>query len=412
MKSSSSQITVMDIGSAKIALLAGLVDKSGFATVNSEILSSSEGTRASVIINTKLAENAIINAIYSLEKEVGKNIKKIDISVSNAVTKSFFTSGKIKISSGKPISKFDISKLIEKILQDFKQDDYDIIDYFALEYVIDENQIVQDPEGMICSSLQCRMHIIAAKTSALNNILSIFAKHNIEVQNFILSSYAAALSVLSEDEKQIGCLCIDFGARSTSFVVYASSKVVYTGSVDMGSWHITNDIAKTLSIPLELAEKIKIIYGSSFVSDLQQREIVNLEDLSQAPLDTEYSVLSVYDLAQIIAPRVEEIFELLKIEFKKIDIDHLISRKIIMTGGGSFLHGIKNVVGKIFNKQVKIAKPNSINGFIGNNDIHLFASAIGMIKLHSDIDMQQDAQFQNSNKGFLGKILAFLKMPF
>ena len=218
MKGKSANYIVFDIGSNKVAAVAANIDKTGESTVIAQVLQHSDGFKAGTVVNLEAAENSIIAAIYSLEKECDKSINQVTISISGGV-KSYYISHTLKLSN-QPISKQDIKKLIQKALADFSIKDQEIIHYFPIEFILDNNNIVDNPSGMYAKELSCQIHVIAANSLTLKNLTNCFAKCHIEVADVILSIYADGLVSLTDDEKETGGIIIDMGSHITSFGMF------------------------------------------------------------------------------------------------------------------------------------------------------------------------------------------------
>ena len=378
MKGKSANYIVFDIGSNKVAAIAANINKTGESKVVAQVLQYSDGFKAGTVVDLEAAENSIIATIYSLEKECDKSINEVTISLSGGV-KSYYISHTLKLSN-QPISKQDIKKLIQKALSDFSVKDQEVIHYFPIEFTLDKNNIVDNPNGMYARELGCQIHVIAANSLILRNLTNCFARCHIEVGDVVLSIYADGLACLSDDEKETGAIIIDMGSHITSFGVFFEGKILYVGSVPMGSHHITSDIAKVLSVSIDTAEKLKILYGDVRPDLFSKNESVRISDFEP---DNNYNVdltISVSKLAEIIHSRVEEILTLLKKEYDYIAMDHLIAKRVVLTGGGSGLQGVKNLVAEIFQKQVRLAKLEHTPGFVDNVNIAIYSTAMGMIK--------------------------------
>ncbi len=378
MKKHAPNNIIFDIGSNKIAALAANISKIGEAKVIAQILQRSNGFKSGWISNLELAENSVIAAIYALEKECDKSINKVTISLSGEV-KSYYVSYTIKINN-QIVTKQDVRKLMQKTLAEFAIANQEIIHYFPIEFCLDNNNIVDNPIGMYAKEITCQMHIIAANALMLRNLTNCFAKCHIEVTDIVLSIYANGLSSLQEDEKNTGAIIIDFGDHITSFAVFLNNKIMYVGSVPIGSHQITLDIAKNLSISLSSAEKLKILYGDVRPDLFSKNESIRVSDFE---LENEYDddlTISNSELAQIIKPRAEEILIQLKKKYDQLNMDNLIAKRVVISGGGAGLGGIKNLVAAIFQKQVKFAKPEIVDGFEQDANLLVYSTALGIIK--------------------------------
>lgn len=402
MKGKSSNFIVFDIGSSKITAMAAQINKQGETQINAQILQYSEGFKSGIITDMTLAENTIVRAIYALEKQQDKGIKEVAISLSGSGIKSYYTNHKIKLGN-QPISEADVKKLLAKALSDFKVKDQEIIHYFPMEYIIDGNQSVENPVGIYAKELNCQIHIIAADSLMLMNLTKCLAKCHVEVSDIIVSIYASAIACLNSDEKELGAIMIDIGSHTTSFGMFFENKIIYVNYIPIGSAHITADIAKTFSISKKAAEKLKILYGHA-TSDLIDRDtLIQLGDMEPNNSYNPNISINRGQLAEIIQPRLKEIFADIKKKCDHVSMDSLLARRVVITGGGAALPGTKNLAAEIFQKQARIAKPESIKGFIENYNPYIYSSAIGMVKTKSLNSVYDD------EGGWLKKTFSWLK---
>jgi len=197
-------------------------------------------------------------------------------------------------------------------------------------------------------------------------------------------------------------LVIDFGARTTSFIVLFEGRMIYCGYVPIGSWYITSDIARAFSISMQAAEKLKLLHGSSKPS--RTSHLINLHDIDPNEFDSNQVVSSV-DLSSVITPRVEEIFTLLKEEYGKLKINDIIAQNIIITGAGGRLPDLAETVGDIFGKSVKVS---AVQGPNLEQEPDAYTTAYGMLRFIAD-KKKQDLSVDSGNRGLLGKVWGWLK---
>lgn len=377
MKKRQANFVSIDVGSSKIASIASHISKKGEVEIVGQNLYYSEGVKSSVVVDLAKAEHSIIQSIYALEQDSAGNIGEAFVTLSGYGTKSYYIENQTNV-TGSKITKNDVEQLIQKSLSGFNIKDSQIIHYFPIEFTIDSGDIVEDPIGMFSNKLGCKIHIIAANSNMLLNLANCFSKCQIEVQGVILAIYASSIACLTDDEKKLGSLIIDFGARTTSFGIFIDNKMVYTGYVPIGGWHVTSDIAKAFSINFSTAEKLKILYGSTAESATKSSNVISLDDGEGSQFN-----ITIGDLANIISPRIEEILELVKDQYDKVNLDHLISRKIVLTGGGALLKGLKEKVCMEFAKQVRVAKPKILHGFAEDYNPGIYSSSIGIIEAYA-----------------------------
>ena len=399
-----SNFVALDFGSSKIAVIAAYISKKGQIKVVGQNLHHSKGVKSGVILDLKNAESSIVSAIYALEKDCGKNIKKVILSLSGAGTKSYYINYSIKV-SGQTVTEQDIKKLLQKALLEFKVKNQEIIHYFPLEFTLDNNS-VENPIGMYGRELSCELHIIAAGSNILSNIVQCFAKCHVEVTSITLAIYASAIACLTNDEKNLGSLIIDMGDKTTSLGIFFAGKLIYTGHINIGSFHISSDVAKVFGIDLATAEKLKILYGNAVLSSFDKDTIINMDDFQ---VDTHCN-LNISKLAEVIRARAEEILLMVKSEYDKATKGQLEVFRVIITGGGSMLRGLKELSSRIFEKQSRIGKPEIIDGFVEDYNPSVYSAAIGMLKIHA---LRQQKEFAHvkldENSSLVKKVFDWLK---
>lgn len=409
MKATNINFTALDVGSSKISLLAASVDYSGDARIGYQGIFKSSGIKGGIINDYKKAENSIINAIYHLEKSIDRNISSVSISISGVGVKSSYIYQKIRLLDGK-VTSGDIKLLSVKALEQFDSKQYTVLHYFPIEYTLDQNNSINNPVGMFGNILGCRLHVVTADTGQINNLINCFSKCHINVKEITIGSYASSLAVLTDDEKSLGSVVIDFGSNTTSFAIFSASQLIYTGFIPIGGDHITGDIAKILSIGVDSAEKLKVMYGSALSSNRDSENIINLSEIEPGINHDFDGNITANDLSMIISARAEEIIELLKAEYDKVGVDHLIGRRIVLTGGGAQLRGIKEIVSSTFNKQVRIGQPLNIPGFENDHTTPSFCSTLGLIKSEM-LKQKKKSNLGMSSSNILQKISSWLQDP-
>lgn len=408
MKLKSANLVTFDIGSSKMAALAASINKQGIAEITSQIIRSSEGFCAGTITDLKAAEESFISCIYEIENDIDRSINQINLALSGVGTRSFFVNHTIKLGSN-PVTKNDLKKLIQKAIADFKVQNMDIIHYFPIEYILDDENIVENPIGLHGDSLSCQLHIIAANSTLMLNLSKCLARCQVEIKQVVSSVYAAGIATLTEDEKQLGSVIIDLGSHTTSFAVFYEGNCMYVGSVPLGSYHITSDIARVFSIGIAAAEKIKILHGSADYNILRQNEMIRLEDYEDSNQYETDTSISTKQLANVINARLNDIFSQIKTKYDDLHMDNMIARRMIITGGGSNLHGLVNFLGNKFNKQVRVGKPFNIDKFLENNNSTIFASVIGLIRIETDKIIKRGTALIDDNSSWMKKTFTWIR---
>ena len=394
------EIIVFDIGSSKIAAAIGSFDSEGNITVQNKFDVQSDGIRSSLVTDLSQAEESVINLVLLMEKSSKALFKEASISVCASNVRSSYVSARVRISGGH-VTNQDMQKLVYKALDDFNISGQEVIHYFPIDFTLDNSIGIANPVGLIGQDLSCNLHILSVDGGILTNLMNCLGRCQIKVQKIILSVYAAGLANFSIEDRKNGAMIVDFGAKATSFGILQDEKLMYCGSVPIGSWYITSDIAKAFSISIDSAEKLKILYGSSKI--LENANLIHLKDIDSSEF-TENQVISTRDLSSIINARVEEIFTLLKAEYNKLKVDDLITNNLILTGGGSSLNNIAETVGDIFAKVIKTGDTAS------DNQENKYDVAVGMLKYlsktHQD-KLQLGGNIQNQSG--IGKLWSWFK---
>jgi cell division protein FtsA len=404
-------LIVLDVGSSKIAAIAANLNKNGKIDLITQILHYSGGMRSGIVTDIVAAEESIVGTIYALEKECNKNIKEIMLVTSGAGAKSYYIDYSIEFGDIHTISHVDVKKLLQKALEHFTIMDKEIIHYFPLRFTIDNDHIVDNPIGVQGKKLSCNVHIVAVNHSSIANLTQCFARCNVEVTKIGLSVYTAGVASLTDDEKSLGSVLIEFGSHTTNIAVFYEGEMIYTGYVSIGGAHITADIAKTCSVSIETAEKLKILYGVASIETLQNDSMVNVEDFEPENNYDNNLTISVSQIAKIIEPRLQEILEKLKKQIDVLEMDNILSKRVVVTGGGASMQGLRTVVSKLFNKQVRVAKFDTVLRNHEGHSPHSYAATIGMVKYYADIVSRNTEGYYNlqEKSGWFKKAMIWVK---
>ncbi len=409
MKKKSPNYFAIDIGSSKISAIAARANRQGVLNIVAQSVHSSLGLKSGVVTDIVAAENSVMSAIYQLEKVSDKNIKEVIISLSGIGAKSYYINNSIKIGSSSNIliTKTHVKKLIDKVLLEFNVPNQDVIHCFPVEFSIDNNCVIDEPIGLYANQLSCQMHIITVNSLMLANIINCFTRCQINVSEVMLAVYTAGLSCLTKEEQEIGALIIDIGSHTTSFAVFFNKKLIYIGYVSLGSFHVTLDIAKAFGISIKKAEKLKILYGAATSDIISKPEIIKIGELEDNYVDKDLSISSL-QLSKIIYSRLKPIFEQIRDQYNNIEIDSVISNKLVVTGGGASLQGLKNLITSVFNKHVRLAKPEYITGFKEGYNPYTYSAVVGIIKSKM-VEVHNNFLVSKSYNSLVKKMILWIK---
>lgn len=378
-----SVIAAIDIGSAKIAcFIAHVLDDDGMAEVIGIGHVASRGVKSGVIVDLKETKDAVKQAVHAAETMAAKIMKgyplrDVVLSVPSVYTHSGRLTATVNV-MGHEISEQDIESAFMR-LEAEEQDDYHVIIHsIPTGYTVDGHNGIENPIGMYADSLKVDMHCVRAETAALKNVLSCAEDNHLDVDCLCIAPYAAGLSSLVPDEMDMGCLVIDMGAGVTSYAVFYQGAVIHAGAVPVGGWHVTNDLAMGLSTGFQDAERIKTLYGScaSVMSD--SNEMIEIPVLGDDGIGDDHHVPR-STLVNIIRPRMEEIFELIRGDIDVHNVDGYAGGRVVLTGGACQLAGVRDLAALMLNKQVRIGRPGNLSGLADVTKAPEFATAAGLV---------------------------------
>ena len=363
-------LIIVDIGSSKIAALACYKDNNNKISVIDHVLFRMENMVAGDLKDIAKAGKNISKAIYELEKKCNISISSILVTFAGANTKSYYTIENDDLLQNK-ITKANITELVKKSIGKLKIiENTNIIHYIPLEFCLDNTMEVTNPIGMVARNIESKLHFITAKSTSLANINNCLANYQIEVSEFFSNNFAVNFAVLDTIDQTQGVIVIDLGSNTTSFTLF-NKKPIYCSYINIGGYHITQDIATVLSIDFDLAEKIKVLHGNMLYNSYDREMIINFDNTEP---------ININILNNIIKARIEEIFKLIKNQYDFLNIDHLVKNGLVITGGGANLLGIEQIAKKIFNRKAKVANIVNYQKIIENNKVNFFASALGVVE--------------------------------
>lgn len=368
----------LDIGTTKICCIVGEVAEAGPNPVIDIIgigTAPSNGLRKGVVINIDSTVDSIAKAVEEAELMAGVEISTVYTGIAGGHIKSFNSTGIVAIKD-KEIQQGDVQRVIDAAKAVAIPLDREVIHIIPQEYVIDDQDGIRDPIGMNGVRLEAKVHIVTGAVSSAQNIIKCANKAGLNVSEICLEPIASAEAVLSQDEKDLGVVLVDIGGGTSDIAIFKEGAIVYTGVLAIGGHHITNDISVGLRTPIAEAEKIKIDYGCALAS------LVSSDDTIEVPGvgGRKPRILSRRLLAEIIEPRVEEIFQLIHSEIQKSGFADVLSGGVVITGGTTLLEGMPELAEFIFEMPVKRGIPMGIGGLRDVVNSPKFATGVGLLK--------------------------------
>ena len=345
-------IVGLDIGTAKVMVVAAEVMPSGELRLAGLGVASSHGLKRGVVVNIDATVQSIQAALKEAEMMAACKIERVYTGITGSHIRGQNSTGMVIVRDNREVTPLDVHRVVETAKAINIPNDQRLLLVEPQEFVIDNHE-VREPVGMSGSRLEVRVHIVTGAQSAAENILKCVRRCGLEVDRLVLNPSASAAAVLTEDEKMLGVALVDIGAGTTDVSIYTEGSIRHTAVIPIAGDLITSDIAMALRTPTKDAEEIKVEYGvaKQMLADPSENlEVPGLGD--RAP-----RLLSRQALAGVIEPRVEEIYSLVHQVIRESGYEELLSSGIVITGGTSVMPGMVELGEDIFLKPVRKGLP-------------------------------------------------------
>lgn len=364
----------LDVGTSKVCVLVGHRDSDQRMRVIGVGVVPSAGVRKGGVVNLEEVSRAIAKAKDKAERTSGFEITSALVSLSGAQISSMNSTGMAGV-SGRTIGADDIKRAIDAARSVALPYNRQLIHVVPRGYIVDGQDGIESPIGMHGYRLEVETHIVTASTTALQNLEKCVGDSGIAVDGWVLSSLASAQVVLTETEREMGVVLCDIGGGTCSLSVFIEGSVWHTGVIPVGGNHLTNDIAQGLHLPLETAESIKRRHGHAKLSTLDSHGAFTVRPFGEGGT----LQISRSKLAEILEPRVEELFSLVRKEIKCSGYDALLPAGLVLTGGTSQLPGIHEVAADVLQLPVRLGRMENLRGLVDNLRSPAFSASIGLL---------------------------------
>jgi cell division protein FtsA len=339
-------LTVFDVGSAKTSVLVLDVTEHGFQ-YRGHGVRESRGTRKGQIVDLDKATTAIQKAVEDAEQIAQVPIERGVIGVAGPHIRGFNSQGGISLGQrAREVTRDDVRAAVERARSIPLPADRQVLHLLPQDYILDEHSGINDPAGMMAHQLEVRVHVVTAAQSSTQNVVNALNRAGILVDDVVYEPLACADAVLRSDEREIGVVLADIGAGSTDVIVYYEGAVVHTAVIPVGGDHFTNDIAIGLPTPLSEAEKIKKQFGCAVVTRIPEPNEVEVTTVGDRPS----RFIQQRFLGEILQPRAQELFEMLRDNLRQAGVLELCGAGIVMTGGGSRMPALMEVAEDILRR--------------------------------------------------------------
>jgi cell division protein FtsA len=366
-------IVSLDIGTSKVRTIIGEVSN-GSINIIGVGSADSEGIRKGAIVDIDQSVQSIRNAVEHAERMVGVQISEVYVGISGSHIALQTSHGVVAVSNeDREISEEDIIRVLQAAKVIALPPEREIIGVVPKQYLVDGLDGIHDPRGMIGVRLEVEATIITGAKTAIHNLRRVVDKSGLKTSSIILMSLAAGQLTLSKDEKSIGTVLVDIGAGATTIAVFENGAITATSTLPIGGEYITNDISIGLHTQMEHAEKMKLKFGCALVDVAAPEQVFKVPRIG-SNVEKEFTQV---ELASIIEPRVQEIFQLIRAEVYRLGYGEA-PGGYVLTGGTVSLPGMLAHAQDELASSVRIAVPD----YIGVRDPS-FTSGVGIIQFVS-----------------------------
>jgi cell division protein FtsA len=346
-------LVALDIGTSKIVTLVAEITPEDTLNLVGMGSHPSRGLKKGVVVNIDSTVNAIQRSLEEAELMADAKIKDVITGIAGSHIKSFNSHGMVAIKD-KEVSQYDIDRVIETARAVNIPMEQQVLHILEQEFIIDGQGGVRQPLGMSGMRLEVKVHIVTGAVSAAQNIMKCVRRCGLEVRDLMLQPLASADAVLLEDEKDLGVCLVDIGGGTTDMAVFTDGAIKHTSVIPIAGDQITNDIAMALRTPTKDAEELKIAHGMAL------RQLASSTDMIEVPGvgDRGPRELSRQTLAEVIEPRVEELYSLIQRELRSSGLEELLSSGIVITGGSALMKGMVELGEEVFHMPVRVGLPN------------------------------------------------------
>ena len=381
----------LDVGTTKICAVVGEIN-GGEINIIGVGTHPSIGLHKGVVVNIESTVESIKKAVEEAELMAGCEISSVYAGIAGGHITGFNSHGIIAI-KGAEVTRHDVERVLEAARAVAIPMDREVIHVLPQEYIVDDQPGITNPVGMAGVRLEAKVHIVTGAVTSAHNIVKCANKAGLDVCDIVLESLASGESVLSDEEKDLGVALLDLGGGTTDLAVFSSKTIKHTFVLALGGHNLTNDIAIGLRAPFAEAEKIKKKYGTCIAMNIKGDETIDVPGMG----GRKSRKLPRQVLGEILEPRMEEIFTLIKREIYRAEMEDVIVSGIVVTGGSSLLDGVPEVAEMVFNLPARLGTPLGIKGLVDVVNNPMYATGVGLVLFGAKNQSQKNFRIRDKN---------------
>ena len=395
-KSDKNLIVGLDIGTSKVVAIVGEMSLTDSIEVIGIGSCRSRGLKKGVVVNIESTVQSIQRAIEEAELMAGCEIHSVYAGIAGSHIRSLNSHGIVAIRDNE-VMIGDVDRVIDAARAVAIPADQKMLHILPQEFVIDNQEGIKEPIGMSGVRLEAKVHMVTGAVSAAQNIVKCVRRCGLDVDDIILEQLASSYAVLTEDEKELGVCLVDIGGGTTDIAVFSEGSIHHTAVIPIAGDQVTNDIAVALRTPTQHAEDIKVRYACALT------QLANSDETIEVPSVGDRSArrLARQTLAEVVEPRYEELFTLVRSELQRSGFENLIAAGIVLTGGSSKMEGAIELAEEIFHMPVRIGVPQFVTGLSDVVKNPIYSTGVGLL-LFGQRQVRESIHSSQLDSGFRG----------
>jgi len=370
-------IVGLDIGTTKVCTIVGEFAAEGRIDVLGVGMAPSTGLRKGIVVDIDSTVRAIKQSVRQAERMGGVHIGSVYLGVTGDHIASLNSRGVVAIAEGeKEITDAHVQRATEAARVVVLPPDRRILHNIPRTFVVDGQEGVRHPVGMAAQRLEVETHVVTGAAMLVENVVRSACQAGLTVEEVVLEPIAAGLAVVTEAEKAIGCLLADIGGGTTDLAIYAGGGLYHTAALPVGGNHVTYDLCVGLRVPPQRGEQIKKEHGAALTDWVLDDEFVEVQRLG----DAEPKELPRRLIAEIIEPRMEQLFTLVREEIFRVGMEDSVPAGLILSGGGAQLYGAAEMAQRVLQMPVRVGRPRNVGALADVVNDSIYATAVGLVQ--------------------------------
>jgi len=374
-KSDRDVIVGLDIGTSKVLALVGELTPEGAVEIIGMGSQPSRGLKKGVVVNIESTVQSIQRAVEEAELMADCQINTVYAGIAGSHVRSLNSHGVVAIRD-REVSSGDVEQVIEAAKALAIPADQRILHVLPQEFIIDGQEGIRDPIGMSGVRLEAKIHIVTGADSAAQNIIKCVQRCGLAVEDVVLEQLASSLAVLTDDERELGVCLVDVGGGTTDIAVFCGGAIRHTAVIPIAGDQVTNDIAVSMRTPTQYAEDIKLRYACALSQLANPDESIEVPSVGDRPARR----LARQTLAEIVEPRYEELFNLIREELRRSGFEELIAAGLVLTGGSARMEGAIELAEEIFHVPVRLGVPSQVEGLGEVIRNPIYSTGVGLLQ--------------------------------